>query len=145
MCFLDWQISRFVSPVIDLHHIIFTSTDKPLRDKEYKRLLDHYHLTLTRSIEKLGSDSNVFSRHDFDEHLRKFGSFAVIASIFNAPISMADSKDIPDLDNFSECLENDEKAVLVQDFGEATQLVYSKRVRDLVGDMYELGFCVKAK
>lgn len=143
VCFLDWQLVRFGSPVIDLYNIIFTSTDKALRDKEYKSLLDHYHHTLTKSIEKLGSSPDLFTRRDFDEQLKKFATWAVFISVHMLPVALADSRDIPDMDDYSANADNDKRADIVPEFDEATQLIYSKRVRGFVGDTYDLGYYLK--
>lgn len=135
---MDWQLTRFTSPVIDLHHIIFTSTDKALRDKEYQNILDHYYSTLTRAIKRLGSPADLFSRRDFDEHLRRFGVWPMTVSMFMLLITLADSEDVPDLDELCERLDSQEKSELVTKFSAETQIVYTKRVRDLVNDMYNL-------
>lgn len=142
ICFLDWQTSRFVSPVFDFYHIISTSTDKTLRDKEYKNLLNHYYLTLSSSIKMLGSDTNLFSRSDFDEHLKKFGSWAVIISVFSLFIQFADPESMADMDDLSERLKNNSE--LGVKLNEATKNEYTERMQYLVGDFYDWGLYVKS-
>lgn len=144
VCFLDWQLARFVSPVFDLHHIIFTATDKPLRDKEYRNLMDHYYHTLTKTIKMLSSDPEIFSRAEFDDHLTKFGPFAVIVAVFVTLASLADSENVADLDEFSESIGNDENVDIIQKFKDSTQLKYARRMRDVVGDLYDLKYFIKS-
>lgn len=103
--FLDWQVSRFASPVHDLHHLIFTSTDKSLRDREYKNLLDHYYHTLTGSIKDMGSDTDLFCRQRFDEQLDKFGPWAIIISVFTMLFIFADADNLFDSDATFECMD----------------------------------------
>lgn len=141
---MDWQISRFASPVFDIHEIIFTATEKPLRDREYKKLMNHYYLTLTEAIKKMGGDAAAFKRCDFDDHLRKFGPWAVIVSLYKTVVALASSKDIPDLDDLSESMGKDGNNSLVKTFDEDVLLIYSKRARELVGDLYDLGYYAKS-
>lgn len=44
---IDWQLSRYASPVIDLVIFIFFSTTKQFRDQHYDELLKIYHASLT--------------------------------------------------------------------------------------------------
>lgn len=145
VCFLDWQLTRFASPAMDLYHILLTSTDKELRDTEYRNLLHHYHRTLTMAIKKLGSDPDVFTRNDLDSQLKKSGPFGIIIATFMIQLMLADSKDISDLDELSECLRNNEKPDLVKEMDETTQLIYNKRIQDVVGDLFSLGLYAKRK
>lgn len=138
VCFLDWQLARFASPVLDLYDIIFTATDKPLRDKEYKNLLDCYHQTFTKTIKILGSDPEIFTRRHFDEHLKKFAPWAIINSVVMTIITFAEAKDVADMDDVSTRLSNDENASWVKEFDEATKLRYTKRMQDHVADIYGL-------
>lgn len=143
VCFLDWQMARFGSPVLDLYHIIFTSTDQALRAKEYHNLLHHYHRTLTRAIKRLGSPADLFSRRDFDEHLQKFGSYAVMFAMIMTLLVLADSADLVDLDALCDNGPQDQKAQFVNELSPHAQVVYNQRIRDLVSDMYDLGLYAK--
>lgn len=44
---IDWQLSRYASPVIDLVIFMFFSTAKQFRDQHYDELLKIYHASLT--------------------------------------------------------------------------------------------------
>lgn len=138
VCLLDWQLARFGTPVIDLFYLIFTATDKPLRDEEYNNLMDHYHHVVTEAIMKMGSSPDLFTRHDFDEQLNKLAPWMLFIAVHMLPVILADSKDVPDMDDYSENVGNDKRADIVPEFKEAAQLIYSERVRDLVGDTYDL-------
>lgn len=52
MRLLDFQISRYVSPVYDLIHYIFNCTQKELRDQHYEDFLKVYHSSLSDHLER---------------------------------------------------------------------------------------------
>lgn len=52
ICFIDMQMSRYASPVIDLIYFIFTSTTKQMRDIHYEYLLKTYHDQLSAHIRR---------------------------------------------------------------------------------------------
>lgn len=52
VCFLDWQVSRHASPIIDIVYFIFCCTTKELRDDHYERFLNVYHESLSTHIRK---------------------------------------------------------------------------------------------
>lgn len=47
---LDWQISRFSSPIIDIVYYMFCCTTKELRDDNYDEFLKIYHESLSAHI-----------------------------------------------------------------------------------------------
>lgn len=49
---LDWQISRYSSPIIDIVYFIFGCTTKELRDKHYDEFLNTYYSTLSTHIRR---------------------------------------------------------------------------------------------
>lgn len=49
---LDWQISRYVSPIVDIIYFIFNCTTKKLRDAHYDGFLKTYHKSLSKHITK---------------------------------------------------------------------------------------------
>lgn len=53
---LDFQLARCVSPILDLCFLIYSCTDKALRDQYFDDLLKYYHQELSRTIKVLGSD-----------------------------------------------------------------------------------------
>lgn len=50
--FLDWQISRYASPIIDVVYFIFCCTTKELRDCHYDDFLKIYHNSLSAHIRR---------------------------------------------------------------------------------------------
>lgn len=50
--FVDWQITRHASPVLDIAFFIFCSTSKELRDTHYDQFLKTYHESLSDHIRR---------------------------------------------------------------------------------------------
>ena len=53
---LDFQLARCASPVLDISFLIYSCTDKNLRDKHFDDLLEIYYKELSKSIQSLGSN-----------------------------------------------------------------------------------------
>ncbi|XP_055695241.1 uncharacterized protein LOC129797028 [Lutzomyia longipalpis] len=84
---IDWQMSRYASPVLDVVYFIFTCTDKSFRDQHFSACLDTYYNALAELLEKLGGDaSEQFPRAVFEEHLRKFGKIGMAMCTFTTPL-----------------------------------------------------------
>lgn len=49
---LDFQISRYASPVLDILYYIFCCTQKELRDQHYEGFLKVYHASLSKHLER---------------------------------------------------------------------------------------------
>lgn len=52
VCFIDWQLSRHESPVIDFIYFVFCCTTKEIRDIHYEHLLKTYHDQLSAHIRR---------------------------------------------------------------------------------------------
>lgn len=143
MCFVDWQIIRHASPVLDLVYNIFNSTDKDFRQKEYQNLIAHYHRTLSEHIRRLGSDPDtLYPWTILQQHLKKFGKYAFVMCPVLLPMMVADAKDIPDMNEIAAKMANKE-----EDFGfamtysdDATEQKYRQRINDVFTDLVELGY-----
>lgn len=52
VCFIDWQVTRYGSTVLDLMYYIFSCTTRELRGHYYNSYLQTYHESLTQSIRR---------------------------------------------------------------------------------------------
>lgn len=142
VCFVDWQVIRFVSPVTDLLYAIFIGSDKDFRQKEHQRLIKFYYDTLSTQIRRLGSDpNNVYPYSVFQEHLKRFAVIIFMLGPLMAEVMVADSATTSDLDEVSTRMTNGDKDVsLVGVFNEETQQRFKTRVDDLLNDLIEFGY-----
>lgn len=141
MRLLDWQISRYSSPVLDLVYYLFGCTTKPFRDNYYKKLLDVYYNSLSSFIIRLGSDpEKLFPRSAFEDQLKKFGKFGLVMASIIVPVITSNAEDIPDLDNMSEKLANGEDCSDFTFTSAKTEDIYKVRMSDVIRDVVDLGY-----
>lgn len=114
--FIDYQISRYVSPVLDLVYFIFASTDKDFRDNHYHDLIRVYHDTLTKLLKRLGEDpEQLFSFEDLQKQLKKFGRFGLPMALMLVPMITTQTQDLPDMDKLAELMEEFKKGDQMSD------------------------------
>lgn len=141
ICFLDWQISRYCPPVLDLLYNIFSSTDKQFRKDHYETLLKAYHSSLSEMIKNLGSDPRkLYTFENMESQMRKFGEFALLCGPMIIQLRVAAAKDVGNLDDYSELVEKGEEPDLINEFSEDTLKEYSTLINDLVTDLVNYGY-----
>ncbi|XP_037051982.1 uncharacterized protein LOC119085637 isoform X2 [Bradysia coprophila] len=139
---LDFQISRYSSPALDLVYFLFSSTDKTLRDSYYTEVIQLYHKALSTNLTKLGSDAEkLFSFNDLQDQLKKFGRYALIIAPMLLNIITSKPDDIPDLDNLAEefkdkSIEEGMKAFI----NDSANDKFNGRMRDVIQDVIRLGY-----
>ncbi|XP_058977087.1 uncharacterized protein LOC101896865 [Musca domestica] len=96
---IDFQLSRYSSPVVDLMHYLCTSTDRDLRKQHFKELLDIYYQTLREHLEYYQLDVGVvYPREIFLQHLKEIGIFGLCMAAFSIPFFISNSNELPDMD-----------------------------------------------
>lgn len=138
---MDWQISHYCSPVLDVLYNIFSSTDKEFRDLNYELLLDTYYTTLCEMIRKLGSDPNKLYPYDiFQMQLRKFGEYALLMAPLIISIRVAKETDVSNLDEFATLIEQGKDAEMIHKFQGETQKEYSRLANGIITDLVNYGY-----
>lgn len=134
--FLDWQMSRYGPPIIDLCYFLFSTTDNSFRDKHFTELLNEYHSTLSANIEKLGSDAEkLYPISKFQSDMIRFNRFPLIFALVSVMFHFADEKHILDLDEYAERICNGERPKLIFDIDSAHEIVYKKALNDAITDV----------
>ncbi|XP_055845868.1 uncharacterized protein LOC129911893 [Episyrphus balteatus] len=137
---IDWQISRFASPVCDLSYYIFCCTSKSFRDEYYQEILDVYYSELDQFLKRLGSDPSVlFPRSIFEDQLKKFGSFGMVMGLMLIPTLTTKPENVPDLDDLSAKMEAGDLESTKEAFENKVPETLS-RIRDVVIDMIKLKY-----
>lgn len=135
---------RRASPVIDLLYNVFGASDRPFRKNDYPQLIEHYYSVLQQQIRKLGSDPDVLFPHTvFQDHLKRFAKIAFLMAPLMVEVFLANSKDIPNLDEMAEKMKNGGDVRLVQHQDEHTRQKYKNRLSELLTDLIDLGYCWK--
>lgn len=144
ICLVDWQLSRYCPPVLDLLYNIFSSTDKSFRDQHYEKILQTYYSSLSDTIRKLGSDPDkLYTYENFENQLRKFGRIALLYAPMLIGVLLAGPNDVSNLDEYSELIDKDNNIDLLKPFEGEKQLKYSSLINDLVTDLVNYGYIEK--
>lgn len=96
---LDFQLARCTSPVLDLAFLIYSCTDKELRDKHFDELLQIYHKELTNTIGLLGSDpGKLYPLSQFQKEVKEQFIHGMTFALEAVPFSMLSEAESFDLD-----------------------------------------------
>lgn len=137
---IDWQISRYASPVCDLMYYIFSCTSKDFRDKHYEEVLNVYYFELAEFLRRLGSDPmKVFPRSALNDQLKKYGLFGLVMGLMVIPTLTTKADDVPDLDYLSSRMEAEDMEYTKKAFDNNDPEAKS-RIRDVVIDIIELKY-----
>lgn len=138
---VDWQIIRYVSPATDVVYNLFTSTEKPLRDKEYNNLIKVYYESLSKMVRSLGSDPDkLFTFENLKDELKKCGNYALIMAPMLAGVSQADSSDVSNMEEMLNGAEEKETLDLITGLSDEGQLEYERRLAEVFNDILRLGY-----
>ncbi|XP_066602468.1 uncharacterized protein [Prorops nasuta] len=81
--FIDFQISRYASPAVDLSYMLFCCCTHELREKYFDTLLHQYHDALSDCLAQLDCDvKTLFPYEVLMDHLHKFSTFGAGMAIF---------------------------------------------------------------
>lgn len=139
---MDYQTVAYASPVYDIFHNLFHSTDKALRDKEFDNLLTLYYETLSKTVRMLGSDPDeLFTLANLRDELKRFGNYTLIMG----PLWILETQQQPgshDLftdDKFDKTDNGKNELTLFSDLRENGQ-EFARRINDLLEDVVRLGY-----
>jgi len=134
---IDWQLSRYCSPVLDLVYFIFTCTDSETRLQHYENCIQIYHKALSTFLERLGGDaSRQFPLSALHNQLKKYGKFGVCTAIIMTHMLCAENSDIPDIETITKNMENIGK----NDTLYVTSDKYKIRMSSAIRDAIRLGY-----
>lgn len=96
---IDFQLSRFASPALDISFFVYSCTTQELREKHYDTLLKAYHTSLGEQLKVVGLDvEKVFPYSALLEEMQERASFGVGMGIESIPFSVMDDDEAGDLD-----------------------------------------------
>lgn len=139
---MDWQITRYASPVLDICYFLYQCTDSALRAQHFDNLVQGYHIALRKQVELLGSDVNqILPFTAFLRELKSKAKFALSTALFIVPMLCTPNAELPNMDDMVETMVKGE----VTDDGmfkmsSSTELVYKQRMGGIVRDMYKKGY-----
>jgi thiamine kinase-like enzyme len=99
---LDWQISKYSSPICDLSYFLFACISKE-DIEELDEILRLYHKSLTSHLSKMGADSRtLYPLNTFLEDWKKYCRFGVARSSMLFKICATDSDEVIDIAHAAE-------------------------------------------
>lgn len=97
--FIDFQISRFSSPALDLQYFMYTSPSQEVRFEHMNDLLETYHTELRKTLKMLGCSDVEFTIEHLKKDFEDRAYFGLITACFTLSLILADTKEIMDLEN----------------------------------------------
>jgi thiamine kinase-like enzyme len=97
--FVDFQISRFSSPALDLQYFMYTSPTEEVRFKHMDDLLEFYHIELRKTLQVLGCSEVEFTHQQLRNEFEERAVFGLLTSCTLLNLILADPKDAVDLEH----------------------------------------------
>jgi hypothetical protein len=108
--FVDFQLVRFSSPVLDLQYLLCTSTNDEIRFRQRDRLLREYHSELRDTLEDLGLDPDQYTLQQLKEEFEENEMFGLLTVCSHLCAMLASSIDVPDFSELKEDYSMDDEA-----------------------------------
>ncbi|XP_055642219.1 uncharacterized protein LOC129779011 [Toxorhynchites rutilus septentrionalis] len=88
--FIDFQLSFYGTPAVDLIYFLYLVCDRETRDNHRQELIYHYHLALVETLTKIGFLGKIPTLLDLNCDLLRCGFLEVIISVCFMPFLFAD-------------------------------------------------------
>lgn len=139
---IDWQLCRYVSPILDLSYFIFICTDEELRKKHFEELLDVYYKSLSEYLKRLGGDvERQFPRDAFEEQWKKYGRFGLLMGLILLPMICTAMEELPSMEDYVDRIEKEEKNVKYEyGVSEKSFEMYRKRMAGMIKDIVKFEY-----
>ncbi|KAH8379313.1 hypothetical protein KR009_004172 [Drosophila setifemur] len=149
---IDFQMSRYAPPVLDIVHYLYTCTEKQLRDEHFDSFMNAYYDTLGQKLATCDLIvEEIYPRSVFNRQLKMFGVYGLIMGAFSLPFFVSNGDEVLDIDIVSEAIQDlsasdsDEPKYqeLIEEFemlNERTLPIFKRRLIGIVKDIvkYEM-------
>lgn len=144
VCLIDWQLSQFGSPAIDVACFLFCSLSPELRNDHFDDFITIYYSNFQTTLNKLGSDaSKLFTFENLQDQLRQFSKYVMFLAPIMIGIMTTDMNNVPDVDEMVhriEVLTKDPTADINLDDSFEENDAYKHRMSSVIRDMDRLGY-----
>jgi len=104
---IDFQMSRFAPPVLDIVHYLYACTEKPLRDEHFSTFMDAYYNTLDQKLTSCDLRlEEIYPRSVFNRQLQLYGVYGLIMGAFSLPFFISNASEVIDIDTVSEAIQD---------------------------------------
>jgi hypothetical protein len=104
--FIDFQVTRYTTPVLDLQYFIHTSASEQVRSEYTEHLLHVYHTELQDTLKTLGCDHHSYTFEQLKEEYDDRSFFGLITACTLLTIVLLDPAEASDLENTMEVGDN---------------------------------------
>ncbi|XP_018568333.1 uncharacterized protein LOC108908702 [Anoplophora glabripennis] len=95
VCFLEWQLSKMGSPVLDLSYFFFVCSSKEMF-YDYKSYLKIYYETLSENLRKLSCDpENIFPYMLLERHWKTYAKFGLYMGLIVITLMLSEVEEAP--------------------------------------------------
>lgn len=134
ICFIDFQVMRYSSPLTDILYFLFLCTDSTFRTAYFDNLLINYYDSLKSFLNLYGIDANsVYAKEDFDNDCKELLPFGLLVAMVELRIVTTSPEDevLPKVTNI--VVETGDKEL------PGEQTFFKMRVNDVVKECIENG------
>ncbi|KAI8036609.1 uncharacterized protein LOC128260160 [Drosophila gunungcola] len=148
---IDFQMSRYGPPVLDIVHYLFACTEKQLRDEHFSTFMNAYYDTLDQKLSSCDLHlEEIYPRSVFNRQLQLYGVYGLIMGAFSLPFFISNASEVVDIDTVSEAIQDlstssDEPKYkeLIEEFemlNVRTLPIFKRRITGIVRDLikYEM-------
>ncbi|XP_071867676.1 uncharacterized protein isoform X1 [Bombus fervidus] len=104
--FVDFQISVYTSPAIDLLYFLNTSINEEISNNGTDSLVEEYQRTLVATMKKIGCKTQPPTLKEIKKYMSDRLVYGMISSMNTLPFALVDKKDAQSLDSLLENMEN---------------------------------------
>ncbi|KOB79293.1 putative Juvenile hormone-inducible protein [Operophtera brumata] len=132
---IDYQLTRYASPVTDIAYFMYMSTEKELREKHYETLLEIYYGTLEAVLRECSLKiEDIYPKEIFKSHLQKYSVLGLVEALISMMIITAPSEEALKMTEIKYQFGNEE-------FCESQCKIWFKtRVNDVVQDFFSRNY-----
>lgn len=138
---IDYQVSRYASPVTDISYFLYMTADEIFLDKHYEHLIDLYYKTLGAVIRQCNLDvEEIYPADIFEKHLREYSVLGLIESLISMKIITAVSEEAIEMAE----MRYEIKEKVSSDSQSQNQSVFVERVNGVVNHFFKRGYSLDA-
>ena len=100
--FIDFQITRYSTPVLDLQYFIHTSASEQVRSEYTEHLLQVYHTELQGTLKTLACDHHIYTFEQLKKEYEDRSLFGLITACTVLCAVLADPAEAFDMENVKE-------------------------------------------
>ncbi|XP_068633538.1 uncharacterized protein [Battus philenor] len=135
---VDFQLSRYASPVTDLSYFFYMSTESSFLDKHYDSLINIYYGTLSavlRQCDLFAED--IYPRGVFQKHLEDYSVYGLVEALISMKIITAESEEVTKLTE----MKYNQPDELCQ-YELENQSLYTERVNGVVNHFFKKNYAL---